>query len=398
MKTNVHIRCLAACLLMSLSPVHGQERHDSVAAEQPEKGSSLVFMGQLTGWTVLQCSEPVNIQTGGRFVPTLTCKYGLSDQKMIDFEASMNVQGAIDFTGIRYDTVTAHAKPYRVWMRYHGDRWELRGGLQKINFGTAKIFRPLMWFDRMDVRDPIQLTDGVYGLLGKYFFPNNANIWLWTLIGNDKPKGFEFLGSTRWIPEAGGRLQIPLGSGELAFSTHFRQVDMTTLSTVIPGERYLTEKRFGLDGKWDIGIGLWFEASTTIMQRNNNTLPRYQDFLNVGADYTIPLGNGVGVTAEYFRYHAGETFYGQGNSRGITGMMLDYPLSMIDHVSAMVFYVSGQQLWFNYLSYRRSYDQLDIYLIGFWNPEINLPIGALQHSQRNLFAGKGLQLMIDYHF
>ena len=79
-------------------------------------------------------------------------------------------------------------------------------------------------------------------------------------------------------------------------------------------------------------------------------------------------------------------------------MMLDYPLSMIDHVSAMVFYVSGQQLWFNYLSYKRSYDQLDIYLIGFWNPEINLPIGALQHSQRNLFAGKGLQLMIDYHF
>lgn len=398
MKTNVPIWCLSVCLLMNLSLVHGQEKRDSVAAEQPENSSSLVFMGQLTGWTVLQFSEPVNIQSGGRFVPTLTGMYDLSGQKMIDFEASLNIQGAIDFNGVRYDTATAHCKPYRVWMRYHGNRWELRGGLQKINFGTAKIFRPLMWFDRMDVRDPIQLTDGVYGLLGKYFFPNSANIWLWTLIGNDKPKGFEFLGSTRWIPEAGGRIQIPLGPGELAFSTHFRQVDMGTLSTVIPTERYLTEKRFGMDGKWDIGIGLWFEASTTIMQRNNHALPRYQDFLNVGADYTIPLGNGVGMTAEYFRYHAGETFYRQGNSTGITGMMLDYPLSMIDHVSAMVFYVSGQQLWFNYLSYKRSYDQLDFYLIGFWNPEINLRIGSLQHSQRNLFAGKGLQLMIDYHF
>jgi len=398
MKTNVRIRSLSVCLLMSLSLVHGQEKRDSVAAEQPEKSSSLVFMGQLTGWTVLQFPEPVNIQSGARFVPTLTGTHDLSGQMMLDFEASLHIQGAIDFKGVRYDTAAAYCKPYRIWMRYHGDRWELRGGLQKINFGTAKIFRPLKWFDRMDVRDPIQLTDGVYGLLGKYFVPNSANIWLWTLIGNDKPKGFEFLGSARWVPEAGGRIQFPLGPGELAFSTHFRRVDMGSLSAVTPAQSYLAEKRFGMDGKWDIGIGIWFEASTTVMQRNNGVLPQYQDLLNIGADYTIPLGNGIGVTAEYFRYHGGEQFYCQGYSTDITGMMLDYPLSITDHASAMVFYVSEQQLWFNYLSYKRSYDQLNLYLIGFWNPAINLPIGSLPTSQRNLFAEKGLQLMIDYHF
>jgi len=53
--------------------------------------------------------------------------------------------------------------------------------LQKINFGSATLFRLLMWFDRIDPRDPLKLTDGVYGLLLRYYFHNNTNIWLWGL-------------------------------------------------------------------------------------------------------------------------------------------------------------------------------------------------------------------------
>lgn len=34
------------------------------------------------------------------------------------------------------------------------------------------------------MREPSQLTDGVYGVLVKYYFQNNANLWAWGLIGN----------------------------------------------------------------------------------------------------------------------------------------------------------------------------------------------------------------------
>ena len=67
------------------------------------------------------------------------------------------------------------------------NKLHIEPGLQKINFGSATMLRPLMWFDQVDPRDPLQLTDGVWGVLGRYYFLNNANIWLWGLYGNKNP-------------------------------------------------------------------------------------------------------------------------------------------------------------------------------------------------------------------
>lgn len=367
-----------------------QDLPDTVSVSLPEtEKPSVSFSGQATGWSVLQFTRPLNTQPGARFVPTFTGKYG-----KLDAEVSGNMQLTADFSGTKHDTTMYTLKPYRVWLRYSGDNWEIRGGLQKINFGTAKMFRPLMWFDRMDVRDPLQLTDGVYALLGRYFFDNNANIWLWSLIGNDKPKGLEMVGSAQWLPEIGGRFQFPTEQGEMAFTTHYRKADAKNIS----GKTLLNETRFGADGKWDVGIGLWFEASSTITEKNHFEIPRYRHFLNVGADYTLPVGNGLGMTAEYFRAHFGNRFFTNGTSIGVAGAMLNYPLSILDDVSAMFFFVGEKKLWFNYLSYKRTYNNLQIYLIGFWNPETNLPIASVQSAQRTIFAGKGIQLMINYNF
>lgn len=352
----------------------------------------LNFNGQISGWTLSQFVNPVNTQLAARFVPALIGTF-----RKFDFEASANTQGALNYTGTHHDTTTYLLKPYRVWIRYAGDNWEVRGGLQKINFGQAQLFRPLMWFDRMDVRDPLQLT-GVYALLGKYFFANNANVWLWTLLGNRQPKGFEILGSVPQIPEIGGRVQFPIGRGELAFSTHYRQADMKTLLPIAEGNTALSETRFGADGKWDVGIGLWFETSAFVTQKNNFGVFPYQHFLNVGADYTIPIGNGLGVTAEYFRYHTGDAFLSGGYNVSVTGTMLSYPVSVLDNLSAMIFYVGKQNLWFNYLSYSRTYDDWQLYLIGFWNPETNLPIASFQNGSRSWFTGKGVQFIVNYNF
>ena len=37
----------------------------------------------------------------------------------------------------------------------------------------------------------VDATNGVNALLGRYYFNNNANIWLWGLYGNEDPRGFD---------------------------------------------------------------------------------------------------------------------------------------------------------------------------------------------------------------
>lgn len=368
---------------------------DSIFVQKAK--SPLSLNGEVTAWSVFQFAKPVNTQVAVRFVPTLTGSWNVYPKTKFDFEASLQMNGTLNFAGTQFDTATYVLKPYRVWARYSGTNWEVRAGLQQINFGSAKLFRPLMWFDEMDPRDPLKLTNGVYGVLGKYFFENNANIWLWTLIGNKNTKGFEFMGTAQWTPEMGGRAQIPVGPGELAFSTDFRKANVQSYLSSVPDGTYLDEKRFGLDGHWDLGLGLWFESSAGVFDKNNFSIPRFQDLWNVGADYTIPVGAGLGATVEYFRYHSGDEIWKNGTVLNILGSMLSTPVSLTDNVSVMVFYVNEAKAWFNYLSYSRTYDNWQIYLMGFWNPDLNL-FFAENMSGKNLFSGKGIQLMVNYNF
>lgn len=389
---------LIVILLFATFEINGQEAGNILQPGQTgAKCENIAFSGQLTAWGLNQFENPALRQLGGRFIPTLLGDYSLKEKSSIDFEVSLHINGSLNWIGSEYDNSSGAFKPYRVWMRYSDDNWELRGGLQKINFGPAKIFRPLMWFDQMDVRDPLQLTDGVYGLLGKYFFPNNANIWLWSLIGNKNRKGFEFAGSDQWTPEVGGRIETPLGPGEMAFSTHFRKVDLHLLLPEMQEKTDIRENRFGLDGKWDIGPGIWFETSLSAFEKTNLPLARFQHLLNVGTDYTFQIGAGLNVSAEYFRFHAGNKIREDGISANIFGGMISYPVSILDNITAVLFYLEDIQKWFSYASYTRTYDDWKIYFIGFWNPASDMPFYNRQDS-RNLFIGKGIQLMVSYNF
>lgn len=359
--------------------------------------AKVTFSGQLTGWGIGQFQEPFGLQFGGRFVPTMLGNMNVTPKAKLDFEASLQINGSLNFTGLQYDSVIGLLKPYRVWVRYSRGPWEVRLGLQKINFGSAKMFRPLMWFDAMDVRDPLRLTDGVYGALGRYYFLNNANVWLWTLIGNKNPKGYERWGSDTWKPEYGGRFQTPAGPGEMALSTHFRKVNVNTVLPLVPEKTLLDESRIGLDGKWDVGIGLWFESSVSVTEANPYGISRVQDTWNLGADYTLPWGNGLGVTLEYFRFHAGPRFMTGGMGANLLGSMFSYPLSMLDNISAMVFYIPGPNMFLNYANWSRTYDNWSLYAIAYWNPD-NFQLPTAQSQGRNLFAGKGIQLMVNYNF
>ncbi|MFZ2339285.1 MAG: hypothetical protein WAW07_06110 [Bacteroidales bacterium] len=154
-------------------------------------GDTAKIIGQASAWINGNQNNDFSFASGIRYIPSAYYGVKTGGNKLIDFEASANLFGSIITGSSRGTSAEARIKPYRLWARYSSDQFELRLGLQKINFGSASMLRPLMWFDQMDPRDPLRLTDGVWGLLGRYYFLNNANIWLWGLYGNHDPRAWE---------------------------------------------------------------------------------------------------------------------------------------------------------------------------------------------------------------
>ncbi|WP_418894015.1 hypothetical protein [Limibacterium fermenti] len=370
-------------LLFSMSL---QAQQDSA---QNRSKPSFHFSGQLSGWGQYAPDIATPVWIGGRYIPQANFEIPLKDSKLIDFEASANLFGDIGINA--FDDISAEGKikPYRAWARYSSAKTEVRLGLQKINFGSAQMFRPLMWFDSMDPRDPLQLTDGVWGGLFRYYFQNNANIWLWGLYGNDNRKGWEIVPSSRSFPEIGGRAQIPIPKGEGALSYHFRKAGATGYGY----DDNIAENRFGLDIRMDVTVGLWLETSWTRLNRNIGAFTN-QQMLTIGTDYTFGIGNGLGVTFEQFFYSYSEKGIDANNLLSFSGLRLSYPLTMLDNLSAIVYYDWENLHFYNFLHWQRQWDNLSLYVIGYWNPE---SYAIPSQTTSNRFAGKGLQLMVVWN-
>jgi hypothetical protein len=251
-----------------------------------------------------------------------------------------------------------------------------------------------MWFDRLDPRDPLQLTDGVYGLLTRYYFINNMNAWFWILYGNDELKGLEIFPSDSKMPEYGGRLQSPLFSGEIAATFHHRNVRGSSEVFPITITEAIPEDRFAMDGKWDVGVGLWFEAALTHQDLAISGF-RYRRFLNAGIDYTFNVGNGLHVMSEYLRISSAEKAFATGESFSFSAFSLNYPFGLLDKLNAILYYDWDNRKWFSYANWQRTYDHWSFYLIAFCNPST----GQLYQNLRedSSFSGTGLQAMILYN-
>jgi hypothetical protein len=348
---------------------------------------------QASTWFGMNFPDEVAWQAGARYIPTLSPWVRAGSGGRIDAEASVNAYGTLWFTGNEYDSTTYDIKTYRLWLRYSNSRFEIRAGLQKINFGSSNILRPLMWFDKMDFRDPLMLTDGVYALLGRYYFVNNANLWLWTLYGNDKPKGWETVPSVKNIPEYGGRLQLPVPKGEFALSYHHRAADYSAPLATIPGvtETTFTEQLFAADGKWDLGPGLWFEVVQKLNEEGNPLTTRWESWYSLGIDYTFGLGNGLNVSSEYFRYATQTDDELLERKSNYSTLSISYPLHLSHNISALVYYDWDQKEWYRFLNLQLKYDYFSFYIMTFWNPDELLFYSSNESSSS--FAGKGFQLM-----
>jgi hypothetical protein len=365
-------------------------------------GQTWSIHGQASTWLTLHAEAPPLVQTGLRYLPEVSLTQPMGDTFTADIDMVLNGVASATF-GKQIPAYDATAHFYRAWIRVAAEKYELRAGLQKLNFGSATLFRPLMWFDKVDPRDPLQLTDGVYALLARYTFIDNANIWLWVLYGNEKAKGWETVPTESKSIEYGGRIQVPMGTGELGGTYHHREADFTQLSlpALFVTKAHTPEDRFALDGKWDIGMGAWFEAALT---HDRAEIPGmiYQRQWTLGADYTFDIGNGLNALTEYFRSDNPDTPLASADGLQFSALSLNYPLGLLDRVSCIVYRDWKNQEWYRLVTWQRTFDNWLFYVLGFWNPKyIRLYDRTLTNtpgqSASNPFAGTGIQLMLVFN-
>lgn len=355
--------------------------------------SNLEFSGQVSAYGNYSPESELDMSFGARYIPELEYKIPLDSLHALTFMASVNVFGSTDFSPFYKSTWQGDFDPYRIWARYTGERYEIRLGLQKMDFGSATLLRPLQWFNQIDPRDPLGLTNGVYGALGRYYFPNNANIWVWGLYGNEKPRGYDAVGTYKKDPEFGGRFQYPVPKGELAISYHHRTADATNILDE-PSLEKIPEDRIGLDGKWDVTVGLWFETSYIHKHKDLGSLTN-QTLLTLGTDYTFGIGNGLNVVLEHLITSFNRQTLQFSNNTNITAMSFSYPLGLSDNLSMFPYYDWEGNNFSFFFNFMHQFKKLTGYVMAYYNPDSQTVVQ--ENELVSVAPGPGFRLMLVYN-
>ena len=354
--------------------------------------SQFEFDGQLLGQTILGLEKKSSKFIGARYLPSLNFKKKVDSLSSFAFQISGNFDVTHYLNIDENNESSSSIDPYRIWLRYQVKNWEFRVGLQKIDFGVAQLLRPIQWFNQIDPRDPLGLTNGVNGLLVRHYFKNNSNLWVWGLYGNQKQRGFDALQTIKDIPEFGGRFQSFVPKGEAAISYHYRQAGGGSALGI---DTYQSpEHRIGFDTKLDLGFGLWSEAA--LIHKVNNIGPLTNQFLlNLGIDFTFGIGKGLTISKEYLFSKYSDNQLNDSISRGISAFSFNYPLNFFSSLSAFVY-----QQWNNdkqtlMLNYQHQFSNLSGYIILYYNPDSIE--GIQQNDIFRSFAGPGIQLLLVYN-
>jgi hypothetical protein len=329
-----------------------------------------------------------------RVIPRLDTGTALTKTWNLDLSASVAATtGESYLSGSRVSSID-DVSLHRAWVRLASPRFEARAGMQHISFGSASVFRPLMWFDRLDARDPTQFTDGVYAALARYVTAGNASVWAWGLYGNTGLRGWDTLATQEGTAEFGGRAQVPVPRGEIAGSYHHRRIDTTPFQLgAAPGAAATSanEDRFGVDGKWDFGIGVWFETSivhSSSALLRQTWMPSYA----IGADYTFAVGSGLTVLGEHFFLEPAAPSVLPSAELELTALTATYPFGVANALTGAVYYQWNRDDVYRFIEWRRTYDHWRLHVVGFWNPDRASLFAP--GSQANALTGKGVELVV----
>lgn len=348
-------------------------------------GIKLGLHGQISAWSSeANTSDLWSIRSGVRYIPEFSTERSLTNELSIASDISLN----------GYWSVASELKPqtevelYRMKLQLKSDASDMRLGLQKINFGPGHLLRPLMWFDLIDPRDPLKMTDGVWAARYRRFFSNNANLWLWGLYGNEDIRGNYEYATLADEPEFGGRLQYPIPRGEIGVNAHHRR------AVIDEANPSFSENRLALDGRWNVLIGLWFE--TAIIERRTKNIPyEWLKLAMIGGDFTFGIGNGLYVLCEHEKISRSKEWYEDKQDFQLSAYMLSYPLNLLDNVNLYGIYSWEMEKFYNYLGWQRTYDNWIINLNLFIYPENKNVNNDNQPGMIN--SGKGVQLMLIYN-
>lgn len=354
------------------------------------------FHGQASAWLAGGRDTALFGLAGLRYLPKATLSVPLPGRFTLDAEVSVSARADVAARERESVGVEVGLKPYRLLARVSAERFEARVGLQKSNFGSATLLRPLQWFDRLDPRDPLGLTDGVYGLLLRGYPWGNANVWAWGLLGNHEPGGLAALPTVRWKPELGGRAQLPVPRGEVALTYHHRVVDYREVIRIPELLDEQAEDRVGLDGKWDVGIGFWVEgmlARETFRMSHGEGAPLWTRAGTVGADYTFGIGSGLNAVVEHLS--AGRTTgrpFAAGDDRQFSALALSYPLGLLDNLRAIAYVDWTSRAPHAFLAWQRTTDRLVLSVALFAGPVRADGAGPVSTT-----AGQGLRFDVAFN-
>jgi len=305
------------------------------------------------------------------YIPALSLSRDFNDLSFIDFEWAYRFDRSYSGDSL----ISNQEKNHRLWIRYSSEKLEARLGLQKIVFGPSQILRTLSWFDTIDLKDPTNQTDGVDALRLKWFPSNALSIWSWAIQNEQDTLSF------------GGRAELSSSFGELGFTFHSdpsktpQQVGQLELMISEP------HQRIALDIRHDGFIGSWLE--TALITSDNSDIK----MLTVGADYTLPIANGLSIMTESMFIQDGNT-----DDQSFTAFMAMLPLGMV-HSTMFISQIDwNEKRTYSYLRWSATYDKYSLNLVLSQSPK-RVEYGSPESYLPNTVAGfgSGIQFMFIYN-
>jgi len=339
---------------------------------------SFVYHGELAALTTVERDTDEQLLGTAvlRYLPQLENRWQFTGFPDLRAEIAGVVRGTVS----QADELTADFELdlHRCWLRLDRSSWELRAGLQKLNFGPSRLLRVLRWFDTVNPGDPSGYTKGVTGLTLRVTPTPRSTLRGWMLINDN---GTQLLETRRGTVAGGGRLQLPVGRGELALTAHSRLLEESG-----------RENRIALDGSWDLGAGIWFES---LLQHNEDPgQAPWSSLTCCGLDYTFNWGNGLHLLSELFIVQSGFDLPGGSDnvSRShFTAFMADYPLSIFDSLSLLTM-LDNESSSFLMLDWGHLTDYWSLHLQGFLSGNMNTALAISESTPDN-----GVRLLVIYN-
>ncbi|MBT4054827.1 MAG: hypothetical protein HN654_05030 [Candidatus Marinimicrobia bacterium] len=306
------------------------------------------------------------------YIPTLSLFKNLSNNQLVDIEWAYRLDRAYSGDSLLHNNESHH----RYWVRYASEKLEARLGLQKIVFGPSFVLRSLSWFDTIDLKDPTGQTDGVEAFRLRWFPSNSLSIWSWTILNDQDTLSY------------GSRVELSNSAGEWGLTYH--QDPSKSLKVIgqigIPVSG--SHNRVAIDYRYDGFIGFWNESALIKSNRSDIIMA------TIGADYTLPISNGILIMAEYMSIS--NKFDSYESSQSYTALMASMPLGMVHQLMFISQFDLEENRSYNYLRWSSTYDHYSLNFILSISPKRSqyLPI-----TMPNSLAGfgTGFQFMFIYN-